>query len=428
MPVSASGRSPPSLRSGSQCSDTYSYIAARRDPRHARAVTEEPGCGPLAAQATGPGPELPSVPELVADLRLLRERGLVRIRHTELATLRLAASLAPVVPAEGIESTGPRAIEALLRAAVAGLGGGQLGAAAEHTFGLNRGGRDRPAQDRRLRAAQEYGVSQERFRKHHERIVVEQIAEEILELCQPARGRRCGDAERPGPARQIRMEGRSGAARFPVTVHVEPVELLHDVDVVVAPSNVYLELPQPYKASVSAALRRAAARRGPDGAIVADAVSDELRSWLSQYGRPGMQVAAGSVVPTSAGALSDQNIRRIYHAAITTPRPGTNDYDVMPVTIAQAVYATFALARRERPRFTPPLASLGFPLLGAGRGGLDPATSFAWIWTALERELRQENSWTIHFITNQWVAAEAIFAGISQSGGVVPARRSLFEH
>ena len=374
--------------------------------------------GHLSGQPIDSRPELPPVADVVADLRLLRERGLVRIRHTELATLRRAALLAPAILMEGTEGTGPRAIEALLRAAVANLGGGHLGAAAEHTFGLNRGGRDRPAQDRRLRAAQEYGVSQERFRKHHERIIIEQVAEEILELCQPAPGHPHGDAERPELAPRILMEGRCGAARFPVTVHVEPVELLRDVDVVVAPSNVYLEMPQPYKASVSAALRRAAARRGPDGAIVADEVADELRSWVSRHGRPGMPVAAGSVAATSAGALSRQGIRRIYHAAVTTPRPGTNDYDVMPTAITQAVHATFAIARSERPQFTPPLSSLGFPLLGAGRGGLDPAVSFAWIWMALEREIVQDNSWTIHFITHHRATAEVIVAGISQSGGI----------
>jgi hypothetical protein len=44
------------------------------------------------------------------------------------------------------------------------------------------------AQDRRRRAALIYGVSVERFRKHHERIVLEQVAEEILSvLCKSSR-------------------------------------------------------------------------------------------------------------------------------------------------------------------------------------------------------------------------------------------------
>jgi O-acetyl-ADP-ribose deacetylase (regulator of RNase III) len=175
-------------------------------------------------------------------------------------------------------------------------------------------------------------------------------------------------------------------------------------------------MPQPYKASVSAALRRAAARRGPDGAITEDEVADELRNWVSRHGRRGMPVAEGTVAATSAGALSEQGIRRIYHAAVVTPRPGTNDYDVRPTAITQAVHATFALARSERPQFAPPLASLGFPLIGAGRGGLDPATSFAWIWAALEHEIPQDNAWSIHFITYQQATADAIVNGLSQSG------------
>jgi O-acetyl-ADP-ribose deacetylase (regulator of RNase III) len=265
-----------------------------------KAVTEQPesACGQPVAEPSEARPEPPPVADVVADLRLLRERGLVRIRHTELAA-------------------------------------------------------------------------------------------------------------------EIRMEGNCGTAMFPVTVHVEPVELLRDVDVVVAPTNVYLEMPQPYKASISAALRRAAARRGLDGAIVAD----ELRSWVSRHGRPGLPVAAGSVAVTSAGALSEQGIRRIYHAAVATPRPGTNDYDVIPTAITQAVYAAFAIARNERLRFTPPLKSLGFPLLGAGRGGLEPTSSFAWIWAALEREIPRDNTWAIHFITHQRATAEVIVAGISRSGG-----------
>lgn len=376
----------------------------------------EPGCHP-ATEPGEAGTEPPAAADIVADLRLLRERGLVRIRHTELTALRRAVSLSPAVLADGQEGSGPRAVEALLRAAVANLGGGQLAAAAEHTFGLNRGGRDRPAQDRRQRAAQEYGVSQERFRKYHERVVIEQVAEEVLELCHRAGSRAGSTSVQPELAREIQLEGRCGSARFPVTVHVEPVELLRNVDVVVAPTNVYLEMPQPYKASVSAALRRAAARRGRDGAITADEVADELRSWVSRHARPGMPVTAGTVAPTSPGALSEQGIRRIYHAAVVTPRPGTNEYDVLPTAITQAVHATFALARSERPRFTPPLGSLGFPLIGAGRGGLDPATSFAWMWAALEHEIPQDNTWSIHFITYQRATADAIVNGLSRSGG-----------
>lgn len=367
-------------------------------------------CGQLPDD---PGPDdLIPLGDIVADLRLLRERGLVRVRHTELAALRLAASRASVVPPG---ETGTRVIEMLLRAAVANLGGGPIGAAAAHTFGLNPGARDRPAQDRRRRAAQEYRVSVERFRKHHERVIIEQVAEEILGLCQPAAAGRQAGAAAPDLADEIRLECRAGKARFPVVIHVEPVELIRDIDVIVAPTNVYLELPQPYKASVSAALRRSAARHDADGTVVAEPVVAELRGWLAVHGHPGLPVSAGTVAPTTSGALVRQGVRRIYHAAVVTPRPGTNDYDVQPTSIAQAVHAVFATARAERDAFQPRLESIGFPLLGAGRGGLDPATSLAWIWRAVEREMRTDDSWQFHFLTHRRVLADVIVAGLAEA-------------
>jgi hypothetical protein len=172
-------------------------------------------------------------------------------------------------------------------------------------------------------------------------------------------------------------------ARFPVTVHLRPVELLRDVDVVVAPPNIYLE----------------------------------LRAWVAANGRPGMPVAEGTVAPTGPGAMADQGIRRIYHAAIATPRPGTNDYDVQPTAIVHAVRAAFAIARAERGRFSPPLGSLCFPLLGAGRGGLAPTTSIDWMWTALEHEVRADNTWDVHFITHRQAIAEVIVERIRGPAG-----------
>jgi O-acetyl-ADP-ribose deacetylase (regulator of RNase III) len=381
-------------------------------------VIERPACG------SGQGDRLPDAPEpdnlmpvedIVADLRLLRERGLVRIRHTELPVLRLAADRALAVPPG---ETGPRAIEALLRAAVASLGDGPLATAAAHTFGLDRGARDSPAADRRRRAAQAYRVSTERFRKYHERVVIEQVAEEILELCLSVGAAPWAAAGMPGPTTEIRLSYRAAGTSFPVLVHVAPVELVRDIDVIVAPTNIYLELPQPYKASVSAALRRAAARRGADGTILDDPVATELQAWMSLNGRRGLPVSAGTVAPTSAGGLAGQGIRRIYHAAVASPRPGTNEYDVEPTAISQAVHATFAAARAERDQFRPRLTSLGFPLLGAGRGGLPPEVSFAWIWAAAERELRADSTWRIHFITHQRPEANAIVAGLAGSGVV----------
>lgn len=354
----------------------------------------------------------PTVEELISDLRVLRERGLVRLRHSDLPHLRAAAERCAVMAAA---RGGPGAVEELLRAAVENIGGGSLAAAATATFGLGRGARDRAAQDRRRQAALAYGVSVERFRKHHELIVIEQVAEEIVKLCPPNSGPRIG-ATVPELGRRIDLAGQVQAMRVPIAVHVEPAELLTNVDIIVASTNLHLEPAQHYKSSVSAALRRAAAIRTPDGRIAADVLADELHAWSAKHGLIGLPTAPGTVVATSPGALASQGIRRIYHLAIASPRPGTNDYDVDPIAIAHGVRNAMATARAERPGFEPDLASIAFPLLGAGRGGLAPETSFAWLWSALERDLAENGPWRIHFVTRRRAIADIIVAKLAEAG------------
>jgi O-acetyl-ADP-ribose deacetylase (regulator of RNase III) len=362
-------------------------------------------------------PDVPGLDQIIAELRILRERGLVRLRHTDLPDLGRLAGRARVAVAVG---GGPGAVEALVRTAVENLGGGSLGDAASATFGLGRGERDMAAQDRRRRAALSYGVSIERFRKHHERIVLEQVAEEILKLYVTA------DApDRPRVVRaeldqQISLIGEIAGHRFPIIVHIEPIELLTDVDIIVVPENIYMELPQHFKSSVSAAVRRAAAVRSADGEIVTDVVGQELAAWLRQHGRVGLPVAPGTVAALAPGQMASQRVRRIYHVAITVPIPGTNDYAVEPAAVASSVRNVLATARAERHLFEPGLTSIAFPLLGAGRGGLLPATSFTWLWTVLDREIRESGPWELHFVTRRRSSAEVIMAKLDEVGALRP--------
>jgi O-acetyl-ADP-ribose deacetylase (regulator of RNase III) len=360
-------------------------------------------------------PDVPALDEIVAELRILRERGLVRLRHTDLRDLGRAAGRTGLAAAVG---GGSGAVESMLRTAVENLGGGNLGGAASATFGLGRGERDMVAQDRRRRAALIYGVSVERFRKHHERIVLEQVAEEILKLCMTSDSSGRPHSVRAELDQQIKLLGQIGDDRFPIVVHIEPVELLSDVDILVVSENIYLQLPQYFKSSVSAAVRRAAAIKSADGEIVTDVIGDELTSWMRRHGRAGLPVAPGTVAAVAPGQMANQRIRRIYHAAITAPIPGTNNYDVEPTAIVSSVRNVFSQARAERDFFAPTLSSLAFPLLGAGRGGLDPATSFTWLWTALEREVRDDRPWTIHFVTRRRSSAELIVAKLGAAGAI----------
>ncbi len=363
--------------------------------------------------------EPPTVDELVADLRVLRERGLVRLRHTDLANLRrLTEWIGPPALGQGesLSSGGYHAVESLLRAAVEQLGGGELGAAAEATFGLNRGARDRPAQDRRRRAALVYGVSVERFRKYHERIVIEQVAEELLKLATARAEPPPAAPQLSEPRSQRAYTGQVAGVDLRVIIHVEQVELLADIDILVVPTNTYLELPQFYKSSVSAAVRRMAAVKSTDGQVLVDVVDSELSGWISKNARPGLPVATGTVAPTSPGELARHGIRRLYHVATVSPRPVSDDYIVEPAAIVEGVRNVLALARTERALFSPPLASIAFPLAGAGRGGLDPATSFDWLWSALERQAAEASQWELHFFTKLRGIADLMAVRLSESG------------
>ncbi|MFF8815440.1 hypothetical protein [Streptomyces pactum] len=367
---------------------------------------------------------LPDHALVLGEVRDVRRAGLLRLRALELPSLtRLAAARFPGAGGEARIA----AVERLLRLAVGRLGGGVLQEAAEYSLGLAPGTRDWPAADRRRRAAEIYGVSVERFRKSGELRVLGDVAEHVLRLSgeavpdedgtvrplgvplgsdplsafagPPAAPPAPRSPEAPGPRRTHHVLRPSVAGRpFPVTLHVHPADLLRDVDVVVSPTNTYFALPEPYKASVAASLRRAGALRGPTGELIEDRIHEELRGWLARHGAAGRPVPPGTVVPTDSGALRRQGVRRVYHAAVAVPRPGTNDYDVLPADITRAATRALALLAEESDRFDPPLTSLCFPLLGAGRGGLPHAASVAAVWAAVEAEWARGARWEIHLV------------------------------
>ncbi|GGV15352.1 hypothetical protein GCM10010260_63100 [Streptomyces filipinensis] len=355
---------------------------------------------------------LPDVPPLTAELREVRRAGLVRLRGRALPALESAAG-ALTDPAA---RTPGAAVETLLRHAVSRLDAGTLRTAAEYTLGLAEGTRDWPASDRRARAARVYGVSVERFRKDHEVMVLGQVAEHIVRLVAEragASGGASGTEPAGGTHRTVRV--RAGGRSVTLTLHVHPVDLVRDVDVIVSPANVHLALPEPYKSSVAASLRRAAAVRGVTGDVLDDPLHHELRAWAAAHGVSGRAVLAGTVAATGAGALADRGVRRIYHAAVAVPRAGTNDYDVLPSDVTRATSRALAVLAEEHTRFLPPLRSVCLPLLGSGRGGLPYAVSLAAVWAAVEAELARGADWDVHFVVRTPEAAaqvERIPAGV----------------
>jgi hypothetical protein len=214
-----------------------------------------------------------------------------------------------------------------------------------------------------------------------------------------------------------------GPATVPVTVHAGPVEGLTGIDILVSSENTMLEPAKPFKSSLSARIRAAAARRDESGMIIDDVVGTGLAAWMRAHGRAGLPVEPGRVAWTEAGELGRHGVRRIYHAAVACPVSNSNDYQVDLEGIFRAVRTSFALGRQQRAETTPPLRSICFPLFGAGRGGLDPGQSLAWSWPAMRQELAEDPSWELHLST--WRPSETAAVLREMLRSVAPADRNM---
>ncbi|WP_424868784.1 macro domain-containing protein [Streptomyces sp. SAI-229] len=208
------------------------------------------------------------------------------------------------------------------------------------------------------------------------------------------------DGPRPVPGGLHPVPGASRPAPGRVAVRLAPIERIRDVDILVSSENVYLEMSKTFRPTVSGVLRRAAAERS-DGEIVDDVLARELAVWLHTHRHSGLAVRPGTVVPTSAGALSRQGVRRVYHAAVATPVDHGSRYHVDPRTVTEAVRQSFDLARTERRTLALPLTSICFPLLGAGRGGLPAADAAPRLLGAVREELRRDPSWSVLLVTRR---------------------------
>jgi hypothetical protein len=372
-----------------------------------------------------PDSPLPDHPSILGEVREIRRVGLLRLRQLEIPSLVQAAAALGTSPERSDGRVGVDQVEWLLRAAVEGVDTGTLREAAEYSLGLAQGTRDWAAADRRRRAAELYGVSVERFRKHHEVMVLGEVADQIERIAQRSVSSTVRDSPVAAGTRQpfasthrtLRVAVAGAASFARVELHVHPVDLLRDVDVVVSPSNVFFALPEPFKSSVSASLRRSGGLRDASGGLVEDSVHEELRGWAARHGLSGRAAWPGTVAATGSGALAAQRIRRIYHAAVAVPRAGTNDYDVLPADVTRAAARVLAVLAAESDHFEPPLRSVCFPLLGSGRGGLSYEQSLGSIWEAVEAELARSPHWEVHLVVRHQATADLVERLLAGSRG-----------
>ncbi len=124
-------------------------------------------------------PETPTEEALIQELTRVRDAGLPKLRNLDLPAMVSAARIVT------LDDTSPDhvAVESLLRRGVARFGGGPYGDAAVTLYGLDRGTRGLGSRERRELAAEALERKFETFRKNQERLLIAQLAAQILVLC-----------------------------------------------------------------------------------------------------------------------------------------------------------------------------------------------------------------------------------------------------
>ncbi|HYI61534.1 MAG TPA: hypothetical protein VEW93_06985 [Acidimicrobiales bacterium] len=120
----------------------------------------------------------PTFGDLKGELALIRREGIVRLRLLDLPALtRLARACGEADPDQVVEAP---LIEEVIRRGLDELGGGRLGECALLIFGLEPGTRaDSPTQLRR-EAAERWGLSEARFRRDPQELILTQLADALL--------------------------------------------------------------------------------------------------------------------------------------------------------------------------------------------------------------------------------------------------------
>jgi hypothetical protein len=122
--------------------------------------------------------DTPTRGDLVVDLKLLREKGVLEIDALHLPALLAAARLAAAADVDDAA-----AVETLVRRVVTRLSGGRYGDALVQLFGLDADSRALTAGVRRINASKALGCSEKTFRTKHEGAMLNDLARSILVLC-----------------------------------------------------------------------------------------------------------------------------------------------------------------------------------------------------------------------------------------------------
>lgn len=137
------------------------------------------------------------------------------------------------------------------------------------------------------------------------------------------------------------------------------------VDVWVNSENTRMEMSRVTEPTISATVRFLGAHKDQYGEVVVDVIADELNSLMSNQA----QVAAGQVLVTTAGSITDSHdVKRLLHVAAVEGEPGQGYRPVQNIgNCVRSVLSEIDRLNREGEK----LRSVVFPLLGTGGGNSD---------------------------------------------------------
>lgn len=141
------------------------------------------------------------------------------------------------------------------------------------------------------------------------------------------------------------------------------IENIRGIDVWVNSENTNMQMARFHDRGVSAAIRWLGAEKKGNGRVRNDTIAEELRELMEG----DSEVNAGTVLPTSSGALAaSHGVKRVFHAAAVDGQLGRGYRPIVDVSAC----VRGALELMDAPRFEDEgLETILFPLMGTGRAG-----------------------------------------------------------
>lgn len=175
-----------------------------------------------------------------------------------------------------------------------------------------------------------------------------------------------------------------------VIVRTGDIRHVRSIDVVVSSENVDLQLARYYDPSMSGTLRYLDAVRGMGGAVVRDAMDEQLKELIKRHDI-AVPVMAGTVLAMPTSGLNAHGIRFVFLAAtVRGDGIGMGYSAVAEGEIENCIRSCFerfdGLAREE------PLESMLFPVFGAGTAKQDPEQAVGLLLPVVVEALRQSAS------------------------------------